>query len=1030
MALIAYEDALKTSQVERLPGSSQPSQFAEPVIPSVGEVVAGTFRTENTTTSFFANDDSDLTYAKVAGGIDVVPLVPERYKSDLNDYLGAADEEDVKRITLQKDTFHQDRENMAKRPFVSFVAGMAAGLLDPTSLIPGGLAFKTIRTGVRAAKASMASAALVSGAVGIQEAELHSTQVDRTIDESAMNIAGAALLGGFLGGAVGGLSPAAKGVAEATLGDTLGKTHTGLFQLGSMKIKDGKIVSGFSAGAMLAKDNSAKLVRVNENLAKTLTGNLSYNDSNLFPGAMSPVLAGLTSKSQTRNLLTDTLFNHNFELERTLKGEGQNSIETEIQNDLGHVAATLNKTEKLYTQYAGTAGKSFAGTRAVVKSLQNKVMNYEEFMDEVGKAQMRGDKHQVPEVQQVAEMFRKEAEPFVEQLQIKGTLPEDLTPKTALSYFRRSYNVQKIVAEREDFESTGLQYWKSERSKAKAMEEELTLNKEKLTQLESRTAEQSQELEKISKQLSLAKASDLDLKQIQRDVTDNIIGLGDTRLAAMELSDKVTSTPSTRLGKERKFLIPDLMIEPWLHLNAADAHKAFMTNASAAIRAQEGLERLGFKDMNEVRAQIKEEYNRQELVTHDPEAKLKLKEQVDQDLQGVTDAMNIMTGRISTPKAGDYKLQGVRAYSGQAMLGSVLFAQISDLGTSVMFHGPVRAIVDGWVPAIRTLVSSDDFRTLGKQNIEDMGTAIQAQSSAIIQTMMEGEVTAGHRLSRGEKFVRKSGKIFGNISLVNQWTDLAKTAATYMISARAIRAVQAAKAGTITGKELKFLGTIRLGPEKYDAILDNYSRFGGEKGTTPIANLDKWDAQARHDFETAIRSNVNSTIITPERGDIPVGIQKSEGLKTLFYLQSFQFAATNKILISGLQRRDKETLAGMMALVGLGYTSYALNQLKNGKEIKTDLTTILTQGLNRSGATGILGSYAFALNPWHRSSRYLGNSLIETAAGPIGGVANNIGKLIKGGLNGDLDETAARNLIPGQNLFYLQAAATAVNGGK
>ncbi|NIP57385.1 MAG: hypothetical protein GWM92_04265, partial [Gemmatimonadetes bacterium] len=66
----------------------------------------------------------------------------------------------------------------------------------------------------------------------------------------------------------------------------------------------------------------------------------------------------------------------------------------------------------------------------------------------------RGDESIIPEAQRVAQTFRAEVfEPLKNDAVARGLLPEDVSVDTALSYFTRVYDREKIKAFRPEFEA-------------------------------------------------------------------------------------------------------------------------------------------------------------------------------------------------------------------------------------------------------------------------------------------------------------------------------------------------------------------------------------------------------------------------------------------------------------------------------------------------------------------------------------------------------------------------------------------------
>lgn len=955
---------------------------------------------------------------------DANPYIPEQYKADAMDYIRAQSTEDVDAITQYKDQQLKDRETLSKGGLNSMISTLVATMADPTILIPGGVAFKTAKTGLRAVQSAAASSALVTGATAIQETGLQATQTERTLDESAMNIAVAGLFAGVLGGALGAMNPIQRSAAQATYGNEMGKTFTGAFQPGgAVMIKNGEFVGNVNPG-LVQKDHLSK---VNEHIVKVATG------GHFGQFLMSPIARGLVAgeKFPTLFALTDKAFNHNFQIERSSKQIGEATMESKLLYDMATATTDLRKVEELYKNYS----KTTSSMQAAVGAIRKKHMSFTDFETELAKAQRRGDKHQVPEIQQAAEQLRKSKEPFVQELVKRGLLDTQGLGDTAASHFTRSYNVPKIVAEREQFSSTLFESFKVQRAQLKGQEAELLLAKEKLTKLETLTEEQSKELKHIETQLKHANATDAQLRGSVSKTIDNIIGFGDKRIQAMDMMDGLMgSTPKSRLGKERVLRVSDIELEPWLHHNSFQEHQSFISTASSVIHAQDMLKSMGFESMNDVRKAIKAEGDALMAKATTEKEKLKIYKETQDAITNANDAMNIMLGRYGQDGLGSDLLRTLRTYQNVRLLGGLVISQMTDLAMPIFIHGVGKTLTDGWLPELAKWVGANDLRKMGDQNLKDLGIGIQAASSSVLQAMAEHDFRAGRQIGKGEKALLGVSKVFGNLSLANYWDDTVRKMAGHMAASHLIRDIDASIAGTLTEKELKFLGTYRI-PQQYHAmILDNYKRFGGMEEGSPMTNFHLWDKEAQRVFGQAVRMVTDSTIIRPSRGDNPVIFQGSELHKTLGHLTSFSAAATNKILISGLQRADKEAMSGVVGLLTMGAIVGILKDVINGKEPDLSPENLILQGFNRSGVAGYIGTTA--LNWATGESRYAGQKTVTAIYGPTAGLINSAGQVgkqiaesIVDGEN-HVDEQMALSLLPFNNLFYIQTMAKQISGDK
>ena len=120
-------------------------------------------------------------------------------------------------------------------------------------------------------------------------------------------------------------------------------------------------------------------------------------------------------------------------------------------------------------------------------------------------------------------------------------------------------------------------------------------------------------------------------------------------------------------------------------------------------------------------------------------------------------------------------------------------------------------------------------------------------------------------------------------------------------------------------KEGTRLARLGIDKEQWQTIIDQFNKWGDRESGSYILNLHNWDPEVqatREAFESAILKDVDATIVTPGRGDIPFAAQENELAKTILQFKSFQMAMTSKIILPGIQRHDAETIVGALALVG------------------------------------------------------------------------------------------------------------------
>ncbi|MBL4575674.1 MAG: hypothetical protein JKY51_06200 [Opitutaceae bacterium] len=132
---------------------------------------------------------------------------------------------------------------------------------------------------------------------------------------------------------------------------------------------------------------------------------------------------------------------------------GVPSVEARIQvRERNELASALSYLSRSFSEYAkdgpvGTLGTLAAPITTRFNNLlgKQKKLTAPEFMDEVGKAMRRGDKHPIPQVQSAADALRSNIFDKIKDEAIElGIFDADLQVKNADSYFSRVYNTERI----------------------------------------------------------------------------------------------------------------------------------------------------------------------------------------------------------------------------------------------------------------------------------------------------------------------------------------------------------------------------------------------------------------------------------------------------------------------------------------------------------------------------------------------------------------------------------------------------------
>jgi hypothetical protein len=176
-------------------------------------------------------------------------------------------------------------------------------------------------------------------------------------------------------------------------------------------------------------------------------------------------------------------------------------------------------------------------------------------------------------------------------------------------------------------------------------------------------------------------------------------------------------------------------------------------------------------------------------------------------------------------------------------------------------------------------------------------------------------------------------------------------------------------------------------------------------------------------------------VVTP--GQEKPLIMSNPLLNVLTQFQGYTAAAHQRILISGLQRRDSQVMQGLMFSLGLGMISYKINSMTGGAKASDKPADWVKEAISRGNILGWMewgnalasktsgGSVDIyrTLGAGKPLSRYASRSAMDQLLGPSAGKVENILKITSALGRADWNEgdtKALRRVIAGQNLFYVR----------
>ena len=418
-------------------------------------------------------------------------LIGSKYLNNYGDaFVGVRSSREARNVQSRIDRELENAKIIDSSGALGTVAGLAAGVLSPTSLLPGGV---IARGGSRMAnfgRSAVSVAGAAAGGAAIQEGILQGTQLTREPLEAVVNVAVAAVLGGILGAAA---SQLPRNVAARVADDLSGKNPT-------PEIRMMPVSGAQSASAAASPAVDTRMV------------------DRLGSGALAKFTAFMTplSRMQTRDVAASRAAVAQLAdpggvrvMSNTAEGGFQPTIpggsvevraKAQIDSLLGNYVQDM---DQVYADYwkalgglEGFAGKVGMVTNTVRQNLlgSDGPMTPRQFFERVGEAiRIDGAELADPFVKRAAALQKRY------QDEVFALVPEDIrpdigdVPKFAGGYLPRLFNAKAIAAKAAEFEETIYRNMLADQERksvlqgdAQRLTEQMSLAEQEARKLESR----------------------------------------------------------------------------------------------------------------------------------------------------------------------------------------------------------------------------------------------------------------------------------------------------------------------------------------------------------------------------------------------------------------------------------------------------------------------------------------------------------------------------------------------------------------
>lgn len=410
----------------RPPGAQMPT--VDTPAPTLWETTQAAFRQDNTVVS-------TLQRWQATGGISDEPepdynpwdsIKGTKYERRWSSFVDIRNRAQDAAMRAQLDTEDEDRATVAASGVSGVLMSMAAGIADPTVLLPVGGALRAAGGGIMIGASALRTGAMVGAGVAVQEGILQATQETRPVSESLMSVGAGVALGALLGGGAAALlsrgeRAAAMAAYERMLPDTPGGTSE---------------VQRAQAALPAQPLGAAEVERLaREDLTIAGGAMRTYGEA---ISQINPILRGNTSPSAavreiSANTGQNSLYQQAHAEGRATRagGDAETDMQREFRSRMGQA------TKEFDDIWLDARKTEFTGARV-------------DFNRAVGRAMRRNDLDEAGNdaVTRAAKLLRSRIfDPFKEDAIAARLLPADVSVDEALSYFSRVYNRDLIVAD-------------------------------------------------------------------------------------------------------------------------------------------------------------------------------------------------------------------------------------------------------------------------------------------------------------------------------------------------------------------------------------------------------------------------------------------------------------------------------------------------------------------------------------------------------------------------------------------------------
>lgn len=486
--------------------------------------------------------------------------------------------------------------------------------------------------------------------------------------------------------------------------------------------------------------------------------------------------------------------------------------------------------------------------------------------------------------------------------------------------------------------------------------------------------------------------------------------------------------PSARLSRKlvidenkfRKFLEPDIDVV---------AQHYTMRMGPAIEMARE----FGDFKLDNIITTLHKEFN--DLRAATPEQRADIDKEREAVVQAIEDLRDKVLGTYGIPENPDSltnrTLRALKGWNTLGYMGKAWMAATADSGRIAMSEGFTRTFGGAFRSALDQIEKgrNSEWR-LGADEVEKLGEASDVFTSARMNSIIDnGPVMSA--TGRIERWIQKAQGPFFIANGLSVWTDNVKRIAGALIQDRIISDSILWTQNKLPAERIERLAAAGINEKMAQRIVRQWEEAGSNAGDhIKLASTDLWtDIEVVRAFRGAMAQDINTAVITPHAADKFNFMSKPVG-SVLMQYRGFGVSATQRIMLSALQQRDKQALIGITSMIALaGMMDYA----RRPDYVELDLGEQVFRAVEKSGVTGVFSDINSALeiasgNQYGLRSVFGFQPVIkdptwaERTGAPLGAVGtqwlNFAYALTDGAANGEEQAAAIRYMLPFQNLWF------------